>query len=274
MTFLVFHAQSSKAYPRVIQEVADYKQHVENFVVHLSGQSSPVAFRFYMRDNIPSYQVQETYGGPWVPVHGRSVWKRSEPDSNSNFSVILPPKQNPAAKSPRSPHPKKGEIISFIKNYISYIDELQKKTDPTCDIYLQDQCLVEYWRRISKILEKGWEETDGAELKEGFWPATNHGTGHKLVAESVNVANALNGQMRQEAEEEIQAREEIFVGNASERKLANFVPLIHTVAGLMLLLRPSDEFCCQDCLWVAKAIGPVCRYEGNLNFNKIPIQWW
>ncbi|KAL3691240.1 hypothetical protein R1sor_004891 [Riccia sorocarpa] len=162
----VFHAQSSKAYPRVIQEVADYKQHVENFVVHLSGQSSPVAFRFNMRDNIPSYQVQEKYGGPWVPVHGRSAWKRSEPDSDLNFSVILPPKQNPAAKCPRSPHPKKGEIISFIKNYMSYNDELQKKTDPTCDIYLQDQCLVKYWRRISKILEKGWEEKDGVELKE------------------------------------------------------------------------------------------------------------
>ncbi|KAL3694844.1 hypothetical protein R1sor_008495 [Riccia sorocarpa] len=54
----VFHAQNSKAYPRVIQEVADYKKHVENHVVHISGQSSPVSFRFYMRDNIPSYQVQ------------------------------------------------------------------------------------------------------------------------------------------------------------------------------------------------------------------------
>ncbi|KAL3689376.1 hypothetical protein R1sor_015685 [Riccia sorocarpa] len=52
----VYHAQSSKAYPRVIQEVADYKQHVKDYIVKIQGQSSPVAFRFYMRDNIPVYQ--------------------------------------------------------------------------------------------------------------------------------------------------------------------------------------------------------------------------
>ncbi|KAL3684777.1 hypothetical protein R1sor_002799 [Riccia sorocarpa] len=44
----VYHAQSSKAYPRVIQEVTDYKQHVKDYVVKIQGQSSPVAFRFYM----------------------------------------------------------------------------------------------------------------------------------------------------------------------------------------------------------------------------------
>ncbi|KAL3681000.1 hypothetical protein R1sor_023956 [Riccia sorocarpa] len=58
----VFHAQNSKAYPKVILEVADYKKHVENHVVHISGQYSPVAFRFYMCDNIPSYQIQNRGG--------------------------------------------------------------------------------------------------------------------------------------------------------------------------------------------------------------------
>ncbi|KAL3676377.1 hypothetical protein R1sor_026325 [Riccia sorocarpa] len=74
----VYHAQSSKAYPRVIQEVADYKQHVKDYVIKIQGQSSPVAFRFYMRDNILVYQVQETYGGKWVPQYGRTFWKRCE----------------------------------------------------------------------------------------------------------------------------------------------------------------------------------------------------
>ncbi|KAL3697553.1 hypothetical protein R1sor_011629 [Riccia sorocarpa] len=44
-------------------------------------------------------------------------------------------------------------------------------------------------------------------------------------------------------EAEIEEREEIFVGKAAARKVANFVPLIDVAAGLM-------------------------------NINKIPIQWW
>ncbi|KAL3676034.1 hypothetical protein R1sor_025982 [Riccia sorocarpa] len=51
---VVYHAQSSKAYPRVIQEVADYKEHVKDYMEKITGQSAPVAIRFYMRDNIPS----------------------------------------------------------------------------------------------------------------------------------------------------------------------------------------------------------------------------
>ncbi|KAL3676630.1 hypothetical protein R1sor_026578 [Riccia sorocarpa] len=176
----VFHAQISKAYPRVIQEVADYKKHVENHVVHISGQSSPVAFRFYMRDNIPSYQVQdqEDYGGRWVPVHGRSMWRRSDLESESDFNVVLPPRQDPVAKGPRSPHPKQGEIQGLIRNYIKYKDEMQEKTDPTTEVYFHDKCLVEYWTRISSILTKGWKEVDGGLLKEGFWPVSDHGTCH------------------------------------------------------------------------------------------------
>ncbi|KAL3679615.1 hypothetical protein R1sor_022571 [Riccia sorocarpa] len=58
---VVYHAQSSKAYPRVIQVVADYKEHVKDYMEKITGQSAPI--RFYMRDNIPVYQVQENYGG-------------------------------------------------------------------------------------------------------------------------------------------------------------------------------------------------------------------
>ncbi|KAL3682990.1 hypothetical protein R1sor_001012 [Riccia sorocarpa] len=95
---VVYHAQSSKAYPRVIQEVADYKEHVKDYMEKITGQSAPVAIRFYMRDNIPVYQVQENYGGKWVPPYGRTVWKRCEPKSETNFQVALPPRQDPVAK--------------------------------------------------------------------------------------------------------------------------------------------------------------------------------
>ncbi|KAL3684778.1 hypothetical protein R1sor_002800 [Riccia sorocarpa] len=70
------------------------------------------------------------------------------------------------------------------------------------------------------------------------------------------------------------ARDEIFVGAASARKLADFVPMIDIGNGLMLLIRPSDDFECQDCLWVGKATRTVCKDQEDTNYNKVPIQWW
>ncbi|KAL3702379.1 hypothetical protein R1sor_020401 [Riccia sorocarpa] len=153
---VVCHAQSSKAYPCVIQKVADYKEHVKDYMEKITGQSAPVAIRFYMRDNIPVYQVQENYGG--YSLGGPST---------ENLALVL-----------------------------------------------------------------------------------HHG----------------------EAQEELRARDEIFVGAASARKFANFVPMIDTANGLMLLIRPSDDFECQDCLWVGKATGAVCQVGVDTNFNKVPIQ--
>ncbi|KAL3698030.1 hypothetical protein R1sor_012106 [Riccia sorocarpa] len=227
----------------------------------------------HTHEDVDAFFSKEDYGGRWVPVHGRSMWRRSDPNSDSDFNLVLPPRQDPVAVSPRSPHPKQGEIQGFIRNYIKYKEEMQEKTDPTTEVYSHDKYLVEYWTRISSILTKGWKEVDGGLLKEGFWPVSNHGTGHISHGYSRDEIHVPLAQ-RQEVEDEIQAREEIFVGQAAERKLANFVPFIDILSGLMLLLRPSEDFCCQDCLWVAKAMGPVARDEGSVNFNKIPIQWW
>ncbi|KAL3701658.1 hypothetical protein R1sor_019680 [Riccia sorocarpa] len=77
-----------------------------------------------------------------------------------------------------------------------------------------------------------------------------------------------------EVDEEMLARDEIFIGAASARQLANFVPMIDISNGLMLLIRPSDDFECQDCLWVGKATRAVCKDQGDANYNKVPIQWW
>ncbi|KAL3681608.1 hypothetical protein R1sor_024564 [Riccia sorocarpa] len=147
-----------------------------------------------MRDNIPVYQVQENYEGEWVLPYGRTVWKRCEPESETNFQVALPPRQDPVAK---------GLILS----------------GPSIE-------------NLALVLHHG------------------------------------------EAQEELRARDEIFVGVASARKFANFVLMIDIANGLMLLIRPSDDFECQDSLWVGKATRAVCQVVVDTNFNKVPIQWW
>ncbi|KAL3684592.1 hypothetical protein R1sor_002614 [Riccia sorocarpa] len=207
---VVYHAQSSKAYPRVIQDVANYKEHVKDYMEKITGQSTPVAIRFYMRDNIPVYQVQENYGAEWA--------------------------------------------------------------DPTSSHYWEDNALIQYWTNVSDVFQAGWPSEENQPLHESFWPSTNHGTGYSLGGPSTeNLALVLH---HGEAQEELRARDEIFVGTASARKFANFVPMIDIANGLMLLIRPSDDFECQDCLWVGKVTGAICQVGGDTNFNKVPIQWW
>ncbi|KAL3680659.1 hypothetical protein R1sor_023615 [Riccia sorocarpa] len=239
---VVYHAQSSKAYPRVIQEVADYKEHVKDYMEKITGQSAPVAIRFYMRDNIPVV-------GDELP------------------SSTL---QDPVAKGLMCPHTKKVEILGYIRNYITYKKEMQLKADPTSSHYWEDNALIQYWTNVSDVFQAGWPSEENQPLQESFWPSTNHGTGYSLGGPSTeNLALVLH---HGEAEEELRARDEIFVGAASARKLANFVPMIDIANGLMLLIRPSDDFECQDCLWVKKTTGAVCQVGADTNLNKVPIQ--
>ncbi|KAL3697928.1 hypothetical protein R1sor_012004 [Riccia sorocarpa] len=268
---VVHNVQSSKAYLRLIHEVADYKRHVADYIVKIEGQSAPVAFKFWMRDNIPVYQVKETYCGKWVSEHGRTLWKRQDPESPTNFNVQLPPDQNPKVNEMIAPYAKKVEVSGFIRNYIKHKEELQAGTDPSTDVFAEDQCLIQYWKNVADVVQAGWRSSEESELQEGFWPITDYGTGHQIPSQTSTNPNS-RGTTHREVEEELRARDEIFVGEAAARSLATFMPIIDITAGLMLLLRPSDDFECQDCLWVAKATGPVCRDESEPNFNKIPIQ--
>ncbi|KAL3697726.1 hypothetical protein R1sor_011802 [Riccia sorocarpa] len=269
---VVYHAQSFKAYPRVIQEEADYKEHVKDYMEKITGQSAPVAIRFYMRDNIPVYQVQENYGREWVPPYGKTIWKRCEPESETNFQVVLPHLQDPVAKGLMCPHAKKVEILGYIRNYITYKKEMQLKADPSSSHYWEDNALIQYWTNVSDVFQARWPSEENQPLKESFWPSTNHGTGYSLGDPSTeNLALVLH---HGEAQEELRARNEIFVRAASARKFANFVPMIDIANGLMLLIRPSDDFECQNCLWIGKTIGAICQVGADTNFNKVPIQWW
>ncbi|KAL3683107.1 hypothetical protein R1sor_001129 [Riccia sorocarpa] len=213
---VVHHAQSSKAYPRVIQKVADYKEHVKDYMEKITGQSAPC-----------------------------------EPESETNFQVVLTPRQDPVAKGLMCPHAKKIEILGYIRNYITYKKEMQLKVDPISSHYWEDNALIQYWTNVSDIFQAGWPSEENQPLQESFWPSTNHGIGYSLGGPSTeNLALVLH---HGETQEELRARDEIFVGAASARKFANFVPMLDIANGLILLIRPSDDFECQDCLWVGNA---------------------
>ncbi|KAL3690187.1 hypothetical protein R1sor_016496 [Riccia sorocarpa] len=162
------------------------------------------------------------------------------------------------------------EILGYIWNYILYKEEMQKKTDETSSAFQEDRALLQYWKNVETIFQTGWPSIEHQSLKNEFWPSTDHSTGYVLGGPSTALALVPSA----EVEEKLLTRDEIFVGAASARKVANFVPMIDIANGLMLLIRPSDDFECQDCLWVGNATRAVCKDQGDANFNKVPIHWW
>ncbi|KAL3696044.1 hypothetical protein R1sor_010120 [Riccia sorocarpa] len=169
------------------------------------------------------------------------MWKRSNPDSNTNFEVVLPPRQKPPVVPIQRLHCKQGEVLGFIT--IKYKEEMLKTTDPSSSHHIDDTCLVEYWKKVSEILGKDLIVGGGNTLMDGFWPITDYGNGQREMNGSTPNNDVLALVLHPEMKAEIQKKEEIFVGDAAARNLANFVPLIDVAAGL-------------------------------ININKIPIQWW
>ncbi|KAL3701986.1 hypothetical protein R1sor_020008 [Riccia sorocarpa] len=70
-------------------------------------------------ESLPHF-LEDIYGGKWVPEHGRTLWKRQDPESPTNFNVQLPPDQNPKLNEMIAPYAKKVEVSSFIRNYIKH----------------------------------------------------------------------------------------------------------------------------------------------------------
>ncbi|KAL3695243.1 hypothetical protein R1sor_009319 [Riccia sorocarpa] len=127
-------------------------------------------------------------------------------------------------------------------------------------------------------LPKGWSSNAGLPLKEGFWPRTNHGIGYKRPGNQIIITSTPEDDiLAQEVEEELAERNQLFVGNLAEMERERFVPIVDIESGVMLLIRPSDDFVVKDCFWVAKAVSgviqqrkpsdPICMYE-------VKVEWY
>ncbi|KAL2620107.1 hypothetical protein R1flu_000312 [Riccia fluitans] len=123
-------------------------------------------------------------------------------------------------------------------------------------------------------MQVGWSTShfalDGEVLQDGFWPLTDHSIGYNPRYQDANDEATT---VEKEVMDDLQAKDEIFVGEAIARKIANFVPLIDIASEMMLLIHPSGDFEYQDYLRVVKAIGLVCQDESNMNINKVSIKW-
>ncbi|KAL3691261.1 hypothetical protein R1sor_004912 [Riccia sorocarpa] len=64
--------------PLLLEEVADYKSYVDNFLDPLVGHSQPLGFRFSMANNVPIYRCLFTVDEPWWPKEGHTLWKKED----------------------------------------------------------------------------------------------------------------------------------------------------------------------------------------------------
>ncbi|KAL3687469.1 hypothetical protein R1sor_013778 [Riccia sorocarpa] len=144
----VHGAEEKKSLHRFITEVADYKSHAKSYHQSFTGIRDPVVFKFTMMDNRPIYQYQLKYGDPWLPTFGNTVWKRRDPKSQVDFSVIPPPDREPVDVGMFEKHANAEDISSYLKAYIKHVKSIQEKTSPTSALLSMDQAIGDYWGKI------------------------------------------------------------------------------------------------------------------------------
>ncbi|KAL3675182.1 hypothetical protein R1sor_025130 [Riccia sorocarpa] len=274
---MIYSAEERKALPRLITEVADYKLHAEPYRKTVEGISKPVAFKFYMENNMPMMKFQEKYGGPWCPPNGNTLWRRKDRKSKTDFSLLLPPNQEPLSAPMNRTYDKKEEVVSYLTAYIAHIGAIQSKTSTSNESYALDQAIIDYWKNIKSVFEgAAWETYEGRPLKHGFWPRTNHGTGYQRpgVGNEQDMQRLERDLLMREAEEELLKRNQLFVGHPSEKEREHFTPLLDIQIGVMLLIRLSDKFPVQNSIWVAKAMTCVIREVDSNRFNQLQVEWY
>ncbi|KAL3697397.1 hypothetical protein R1sor_011473 [Riccia sorocarpa] len=204
---------------------------------------------------------------------------RLDRKSKTDFSVVPPPDQEPLSSGMASNHAATEDIITYLKAYIKHIKSIRDKTNPSSECYETDSSIIAYWENIKSLFEKpkGWATNAGLPLKEGFWPRTNHGTGYKQPGNQIILTSTPEDDiLAQEAEEELAERNQLFVGNLAEMERERFVPIVDIVQGVMLLIRPSDDFVVKDCFWVAKAISGVIRQRkpsDPVSMYEVKVEW-
>ncbi|KAL3682451.1 hypothetical protein R1sor_000473 [Riccia sorocarpa] len=231
-------------------------------------------------DNKPMYQFQEVYGGPWLPTCEDSFWRRLDRKSKTDFSVVPPLDQEPFSSGMASNHAATEDIVTYLKAYIKHIKSIRDKTNPSSECYETDTSIIAYWENIKSLFEKpkGWPTNAGLPLKEGFWPRTNYGTRYKRPGNQIIITSTPEDDiLAQEAEEELAERNQLFVGNLAEMERERFVPIVDIESGVMLLIRPSDDFVVKDCFWVAKAVSGVIRQRKPsdlISMYEVKVEWY
>ncbi|KAL3675479.1 hypothetical protein R1sor_025427 [Riccia sorocarpa] len=140
----IWNSETIHPVPLLLEEVADYKSYVDNFLGPLVGHSQPLGFRFSMANNVPNYRCLFTVDGPWWPEEGHTLWKKE--DGQFRF-----PMGEPRALKLPGIHPRLNEVSPFIDNLTSHLEGTFK--DLTSVGFRRYNPVISYWEKVKKQLE-------------------------------------------------------------------------------------------------------------------------
>ena len=101
------------------------------------------------------------------------------------------PIREPDAKPITDDWSKSDDVLPFLHKYVTFLEG--QCDDPKSLTYKERFPLVKYWNDVIACLSKDLcissEGMSSIPLKYGFWPRTNHGTGHNTSLDSSTPSN-------------------------------------------------------------------------------------
>ncbi|KAL3684435.1 hypothetical protein R1sor_002457 [Riccia sorocarpa] len=233
----------------------------------------PLGFRFSMANNVSIYKYQSKVDGPWVPDSGSTLWKKV--DGQFRFPMGEPR----ALKLPGS-HPRISEVSSFIDNLTSHLQETFR--DPTSASYRRYNPVISYWKKVKEQLES-IQPLEDENLRMGFWPQTNHGTGFTVAQRQQEATRdgpedgiIVVDELQQELHQENNLMLQPYVGDPANRPKRSFIPLEDITEGKFVILRPDDAFEAEipRMIWLGQAMGVVVREIDDEHHGQFLVEWW
>jgi hypothetical protein len=235
----------------LIEEVPDWKSFVEGYTLDMEGHSRPLQYTFWVRDGIPIFQwkmrpSEDKWRG------GQEIWRR-----DANNKPMIPPGQ-PKALKPFNEVKQAGLTKDGINDYIKH---WQTNPDET------NRALIDYWKNVSNLLDE--IDTTSTELKEGWLPKSRWRT----LADAEEDYGTVNAIVKAYAPP---PSDKHYVGPKKDRPkylgLENYEPSTDVECHQFVVVKPADRETYP--VWLGYTISDICKEEGNINLDKVRVEWW
>ncbi|KAL3680697.1 hypothetical protein R1sor_023653 [Riccia sorocarpa] len=142
--------------------------------------------------------------------------------------------------------------------------------------------VISYWKKVKEQLES-IQPLEDENLRMGFWPQTNHGTGFTLALRQQEATRdgpedgiIVVDELQQELHQENNLMLHPYVGDAANRPKRSFIPLEDITEGKFVILRPDDAFEAEilRMIWLGRAMGAVVREIDDEHHGQFLVEWW